>query len=145
MAGENIQCCRGGFLGSFQQLHPGLFNRPPPLTVIARCAGCDQVLPGVDPPQTAWDYVVYGQVDSPSAAVLAGVLVSAEDFTFVKYYPGSGAFHHSPQTDDRWFFDVLGYGLDGAATVHHHTGFASQDQPDRAAGRAHVDGRKVGI
>jgi hypothetical protein len=65
------------------ELHSGLFNRSSSLTMIARRTGSNQVFPRVDSPQTAWNYVIYSQVDAPSPAVLAGVFISAEDFALI--------------------------------------------------------------
>lgn len=82
-----------------EQLHACRLQHPAALLVIATAAGCDQVLPAVAATQTARDDMVQRQLHILAAAILAGVMVTAEDLLLVQFDFGSGAAHHALQAD----------------------------------------------
>lgn len=68
--------------------------------VAARTGGND-VIPGVETPQMAWNNVIDRQIHSVFAAILAGKIVAPKDFTLVKLDLQVRAVNHRLQPDDR--------------------------------------------
>jgi hypothetical protein len=62
------------------QVHPGFFWRAPALAAIARWTGRDQIDPGVLAASVTRHDVIDGLVVTFAPAILAGVIVTPEDF-----------------------------------------------------------------
>ncbi len=101
MAGENITG-RSGRLGrGVEQMHLRLFKRATAFMMVAAWAGGNQVIPSVLSPQMARDDVIDRQGRSVFAAVLAGIVISAQDLTLGELDARARSFYHSLQTNNR--------------------------------------------
>lgn len=87
--------------------------------MVAGGACGDQVLPTVITPQMARDHVVNRQVSPLLAAVLASVVISPEDLSFIQLHGGVWTFDHHPQADDRGAGIHARDRLDDAAPIEH--------------------------
>ena len=134
-----------GFGRLVQQVHAGLLGGAPTLVVVAGGAGGDQVLPGMLAAQVAGDEVIDGEGQGVLPAVLASVVIPAQDFAFGQLDRRARAPDHLIQPDDRGPGEDLGDGFDLAAAVQDQAGPAGNDQGDGAPGVTHVNGLKVCI
>jgi len=69
--------------------------------VITVWTGCHQIIPFVFTPQPPGNDVVDCQIGYTCSAVLAGVVISAQDLALGQPHPRAGAFYHSGQANDR--------------------------------------------
>ena len=122
-----------------------LLDRSSTLVMITGGAGGHQVIPYMLPTQAAWCHMVQGQLTACFTAVLAGVMITAENFSAVQFDDGTWAFDHPVQADDRWLGEDLHGGVDITAPVDHHGGFTGDDQPECTAGGTHMDRCKIRI
>jgi len=122
-----------------------LLHGAPAFAVVAGRAGSDQVLPGMLAAQVTGDEVVDSQGQGMQTAVLAGVVVPAQDFALGQLDRRARSPDHLIQPDDRGSRKDLGDRFDLAAAVEDQAGPAGDHQGDGPAGVTHVDGLKVGI
>lgn len=62
-------------------------------------AGCNHIVPSGFSPHMARDDMIDGEIGGLTTAILAGVVVSAEDFLAVEFDNGTGALDHSFKPD----------------------------------------------
>ena len=70
--------------------------------MVAAGTGRNQIFPGMHASQVAWDDMINGQVADALAAVLACVIVAAQDFPLGQAYMLSRALNHVAQADYGW-------------------------------------------
>lgn len=68
--------------------------------MVAGWAGCHQVVPGMFSTLAAWNDVIDRQVEGGFSAVLAGVIIPAQDLTFIQLDADAGSLDHAFQADD---------------------------------------------
>src|SRR5437762_13021817 len=85
-----------------QERHACLGERAPALPVVARLAGGDDVLPDVLATAVTRHHVIERQVVTALPAVLAGVVVTDEDFLTGHLHDGARTLHVVREADDRW-------------------------------------------
>jgi hypothetical protein len=95
--------------------------------------------------QAARDDVIDRQVGYMLPAVLAGVIVAAENLTLGEPYTWPRPLNHPLQADNRWPWEDAGNRFYLAAAIEHQGGFSVQDQANGAACGAHINGLKVSI
>jgi hypothetical protein len=81
------------------EVHVRHFRRATRFALIAGLARAYHVLPGMFAAEAAWDNVVYGELPSLFAAVLAGVIISKEYLASAHLSLCAGAFNHVNQAD----------------------------------------------
>src|SRR5437870_1185572 len=87
--------------GQAKERHPRLGERASTLSVIARLAGGHDVLPHVLTPTVPRDDMIERQVVAAPSAVLAGVVVAAEDFPARHLHDRARTLHVVRETDHR--------------------------------------------
>ena len=121
------------------EVHVGLGYTLSTLAMITRTASRDDILPNVETASRAWDDVIDGELSTPPAAVLAGVIVANEDFPPRKLDPGTWTANEVVKPDNRWH-DVNSPGSRNYFRVLlEYFGFATQDKNERAAHIADVE------
>ena len=80
-----------------------------------------------------------------TAAILAGVIIPAEDLFPGEFDVGPGAFNHSVQTDYGWQWKCLRNGMNHAPPIQDQRRFFSQDHIDRPVGRRDIDWLKIRV
>ncbi len=80
MMGEHVINGRRRRLGGGDQLHIGFLQRSPALHMVALRAGGHHIFPGLCATQVARDDVIDRQIGFLFSAVLAGEMISAEEF-----------------------------------------------------------------
>lgn len=93
----------GGWLrlkGLANQLHVGFFGPLPTFPPVAGRASRYQIVPRMRPTLATGNHVVDGQEAHLAAAILAGVIVTAEDLSFGQCNSGAWSFDHVLQLDN---------------------------------------------
>src|SRR5437762_4886776 len=85
-----------------QERHACLGERAPALPVVAWLAGGDDVLPDVLATAVTRHHVIERQVVTALPAVLAGVVVTDEDFLTGHLHDGARTLYVVREADDRW-------------------------------------------
>ncbi len=80
MSSEDVGCVGGWFLWNMEEMHVRLFESSAAFVVIAGGTGRHNVRPDMLTAQMSGDDVVYGQASVLTPAVLAGIIVPAENF-----------------------------------------------------------------
>jgi hypothetical protein len=81
MPPEDVHSAGGRLVRNVQQGHMNLTQFTPTLAMITARAGCHHIRPDVFPAQMPRQDVIQGQIPGVAAAILAGIMVTAEDFT----------------------------------------------------------------
>lgn len=123
----------------------GLVGRLAAFAVVAGRTSCYQVIPGVRSALVARHDVVDGQFGGLGAAILAGVIITAEDLCLGQLDGGARAFDHVLQADDGRGGVKLGNCFDIAAAVFDQPGFLGEDQRQGAFCRANIERLKVRV
>ena len=87
VAAEAVVGRGAGFKGLPDQLHVRLFQHMTPIAPVARWAGRHQIRPTMFAAPVAGDDVVYRQLVRFPAAILAGIIITPQDFTALKSEP----------------------------------------------------------
>ena len=145
MPPKDVNCRTGRFCRVVQQRHVGFCRTPPALAVITGGAGSDNIFPGVPAAQVPRYHMIYGQVERAFAAILAGKVITPEDFAAVQPYPGAWPLHHFLQANDRWARKSTADGVNNPPAVYHQRSPFCYYQADRSPQIAHVDRLKVGV
>ena len=128
-----------------QQVHLGLFNRPPSLAVVAVRAGSHEICPGMLSPKMAWDYMVNREGLHMLATVLADEIIPAQNLPLGQLDLWTGAANHLFKADNRGTREYLPDSLDLSSPIQDHGGFSIDDEGDSPAGIADIDRFKVGV
>jgi len=128
-----------------QQTHAGFFDLTAAFAMIALWAGCYDVQPGVRTANVAWDDVVDGEIIHLSAAILAGVAISAQNLLAYQTNGRSGAMDHLMQANDRRTGKVSLSSTHRTATIQYEGGLFGEHQPQGAMHVANVERLKIGI
>src|SRR5437870_3049047 len=84
-----------------EERHPRLSERAPALSVVARLAGGDNVLPHMLTATMTWYHVIEREVVATPPAVLAGVVVANENFLARHLHDRARTLHVIRETDHR--------------------------------------------
>lgn len=106
-----------------QKVHISLLDGAASFPVIARRAGSHQVFPGMSASQVTGFNMVYRQANAVNPAVLAGVVITAENFALGQADFWAGTFDHFRKADDGWTRKSLRNRPDFAAPIQHQAGF----------------------
>jgi len=128
-----------------QKMHVRLFHFSPSFAVIAVRACRDDIRPQVRASHVARDHMVHCQPAVALPAILAGIIITSEDFPSRQFDVRPRSMNLTLEPDDRGTRDQLSHGSDVTAPVHDHTGFTRQEQAHRASCRTDIDGFKIGI
>lgn len=93
-----------GFVRLVQQGHVDFFQRIPPLAPVAGGAGGHKIFPGMAAAQTAGNNMIERQGVGFTTTILAGVVVTAEDFTFGEGDARMWPFDHVTKLNNRGNF-----------------------------------------
>lgn len=125
--------------------HTGILQQASTLAVVAGRAGGNHICPGVPTTQVARDDVVNCQFGCMSATILAGIMITAEDFPPGQFQVQAGTVNHSTEQNDRG----TGIGTTGSvnepAAVCHHVRPPRENQTDSPLEGTNMDGLKIGI
>jgi len=113
--------------------------------VIAVRAGCNHVRPDVLAAHVTGRHMIYRQVAFTLAAVLAGIIVAAENFAARQFDVWARAMNLVPQSDDRGTGQQLSHRSYVTTSIHDHIGFARQEQADRPTRGTNIDRLEIGI
>ncbi len=80
------------------------------------------------------------QVTGTPAAILAGIGVPEEDFAAGKFHSGARRANEANETNDRWVGKCVVRGRNQAVVRLQDLGFATENQHNRAARVADVEG-----
>ena len=89
--------------------------------------------------------MIDGQGNRGFSAILAGKVVTAENFPFAEIHFRMGSMHHILQADDRWDRVGGGCGMNNSSAVHDQSSLISQHQSKSALDITHVYGFKIGV
>jgi hypothetical protein len=84
------------------------------------------------------DDVVERQLLCPLAAVLTGVVITAEDLTLGETHVRVWSVHHVFQSDNGRAGELLSDGLNEAAAIEQHLGLPGEIEADSSAGGTDV-------
>ena len=115
------------------------------LAVVARRAGCDQVVPRMGTAQVPRIDMVNGQLGSLGPAVLASVVVPSEDFGFGEFYDRARPFDHMLETDNGGGGVIRGDCFDISPAIPYQPGLLREDQDQSAFGSANIERLKVRV
>jgi len=128
-----------------QGIHAGLFRRHAAFEMVAARTGCDEIVPVRFAAQVARDNVVDRQVVRLPAAVLAGVIIPAEDLLASQFDDGARPFDHLSQADHGWQGKGLRDRVNDPSTVQDQGRFFSQDHVNCPICRGDIDWLKVRV
>jgi hypothetical protein len=121
---EEIMSAGRGFPGGLEQGHLGFFQRASAFAMIAGGAGGNHIRPGVGATQMLGHHVVDGEIVRAPPAVLAGIIIAAEDLAAGKPDLHARAVDHLIKSNYGRDGDRLCDSLEIAAAVHHQVGFS---------------------
>jgi len=125
--------------GWVPQAHVGFLKRASPFPDVALRAGGYQVPPAIISPSMAWNDMIDGQLARGSAAVLALVVVPAEDFALAEPDTRPGALDHVSEPDDRRARDERPDCAHISTPIQDKLGLSREKEPQRAPGRADIE------
>lgn len=128
MATKKILGGRFRLKGLATQEHIGFFGGVAPFLAVAGGAGGHQIVPTVGAALMAGDNMINGEDVGFAAAILADVIVAAQDLFFGEGDVVAGAAHHLDKTNDGGKIVLGGAGGDFAASVDHNLGFLGQNE-----------------
>ncbi len=135
----------GRFFGEIGQSHPRFLKRQAAFAVIAGWAGSHNIRPHVGATHVTRQNVVDGEVGGLLSAVLAGIVVAAEDLAAGEADVRMRGVDHLLQADDGRD-GVFGAGsVYDAPAVENQKSFVRQHQAKRAMEVGDVDGFVVRI
>jgi hypothetical protein len=110
------------------------FKSPATFLEITPGAGGDEVRPAVFSTAMPGNYVVDRKLVASAATVLAGVVITPEDFTFGQSYVRTGTLDHIPQADNGRPWIGLADRLDETAPILQQLSFASEQKSHGSLG-----------
>lgn len=113
--------------------------------MIASPAGGHHIRPDMRAAQVPRHDMVNRQIWHLSPAILAGIIIPAEDFATGQLDSRSRALDHVFQAYHGWKWKAARYCLDNAPTVGNQRGSTVEHHPDRPACIAHIEWLKIGI
>jgi len=124
-------------------IHTGLFWSLAALEVVTAWASCHDIFPAGLSPKSAWDHMVNRQIFGVPPAVLAGVIIPAENLFPGEFDNRAGPSDHSVEPDHRGERKGLRNGMNHAPSVQDQCRLFSQDHIDRPVGRCDIDWLKI--
>lgn len=126
-------------------MHMRLFHSSPALAMVAVRACRYDICPQVLTAHMARHHMIHRQPAVSLPTVLAGIMITPEDFTPRQFDVRTRSMNLVLKPDDRRTWDQLSDCFDMSASIHDHPGFTSQEQTDGAACRTDIDRFKIGI
>ena len=105
----------------------------------------DDIRPKVLTAHMARDHMVHCQPAVALPAILAGIIITPEDFTPRQFDVRARSVNLTLEPDDRGTWNQLPNCFDVSASIHDHSGFACQEQTNSASCRTDIDRFKIGI
>jgi hypothetical protein len=126
-------------------MHVCLFDGAPSFTMVTMWACSHQIVPGMLASQVTRYDMIYGEISYVLATILAGEVISTQDFSLGKFHSRPRAMDHLFQAYNRWARKNLPNGLDLTTSVQNQAGFSIDDQSDSTTGIADVNRLKISV
>jgi len=145
MPAKDVRGIRRRFLWDVHKAHVRFFHFSSAFMVIAGGAGRHHVCPDMLAAEMPRENVIHRQIAVAPAAILTGIIVTAEYFAARQLDAGPRPMDLAFQADDRRARDQLRDRADVAASIHDHVGFACQKQADGPSCGANMDWLEIRI
>src|SRR5215213_2394179 len=100
MFSKDIRGIGRRFLGRMVQMHMDLIHLAPALAMVAAWTRRHNICPCMLPTQMTGDHVIHGQTTIAPAAILAGIIIAAKDFSTGQFYVWTRSMNLGLQPND---------------------------------------------
>jgi hypothetical protein len=127
------------------QMHVDLIHPAPTFAMITAWACRYNIRPGMLSSQVPGNDMVHGQATIAPAAILAGIIIAAKDFSPGQLYVRTRSMNLGLQPNHGRSWQQLLHRLNVSAPVYDHVGLARQEQADSPSRGTNIDRFKIGI